>query len=285
VSAPPKINTSTSVSASASQITAGAGATFSARVAPASGSGTPSGTVLFLDGGAQIGSATLAAGTAQFTTTSLAAGSHSVTASYPGDANYSASTSAATTVTVAAAPTGDFSLAMSSSSLTVATGGESSLSLTVTPENGFKQMVSFSCSGLPAGAECGFNPQNLTPSGSAVSTTLQVEVHATNDARPGVSSQSSMLSFPAPGQTPLSISILIFTGIFGLIGISQKSKSFVRVVSTLALGAAMLVTASCAGTVGPKPPPPNATSYTVTVTAAAASGPMHMQTFTLTVTQ
>jgi Glycoside hydrolase family 44/Bacterial Ig-like domain (group 3) len=285
VSAPPKINTGTSVSASDSQITAGTSVTFSARVAPASGSGTPSGTVSFLDGGAQIATITLAGGAAQFTTTALGVGSHSVTASYSGDANYSASTSAATTVTVAEAATGDFSLAMSSSSLTVAAGGEASLSLTVTPENGFKQMVSFSCSGLPAGAECGFNPQNLTPSGSAVSTRLQVEVHATNDARPGVSSQSSMPSFPAPGKTWLSISILTFAGIFGLIGISQKSKRFARVMSTLALGAAMLVTASCAGTVGQKPTPPNATSYTVTVTAAAASGPTHMQTFTLTVTQ
>jgi len=95
-----------------------------------------------------------------------------------------------------------------------------------------------------------------------------------------------MPSFSAPGKTSLPISILTFVGLFGLIGISQKSKSFARVASTLALGAAMLVTASCAGTVGQKlPPPPNATSYTVTVTAAAASGPMHMQTFTLTVTQ
>jgi hypothetical protein len=147
-------------------------------------------------------------------------------------------------------------------------------------------MVTFSCAGLPAGAECAFNPQSLTPSGSAVSTMLQVQVPATNNARPGVASQNSMPSLPAPGKTSLSISILAFAGIFGLIGISQKSKSFTRVVGTLALGAAMLVTASCAGTVGQKPPtPPNATSYVVTVTASTANGLTHTQLFTLTVTQ
>src|SRR5277367_2241626 len=93
VMAAAKIGTTTSDSASAPPITAGAGVTFSARVAPASGSGTPTGTISFLNSGAQIGMVALTAGAAQFTTTSLTAGTHSITASYSGDANYSASTS------------------------------------------------------------------------------------------------------------------------------------------------------------------------------------------------
>jgi glycosyl hydrolase family 44/Big-like domain-containing protein len=289
VSAPAKIATTTSDSASASQITTGAGVTFSAHIAPASGSGTPTGTVMFLDGGAQIGSAMLAAGSAQFTTTTLAAGTHSITASYSGDSNYSASTSTASTVTVSAAPAGDYTLGMSSSSLTVATGGEGALSLTVTPENGFKQMVSFSCSGLPAGAECSFNPSTLTPAGSAVSTQIKVEVHATNDARPSASSQSSMPSIPAPRNASFSVTIFAFAGIFGLIGISQQPKKFARAMATLAMVAAMLVTASCAGYIGQKPgggsTPPTSTNYNVIVTATATNAPTHTQMFTLTVTQ
>ena len=293
VMAAAKIGTTTSDSASAPQITAGAGVTFSARVAPASGSGTPTGTISFLDSGAQIGMVTLTVGAAQFTTTSLTAGTHSITASYSGDANYSASTSGATTVTVAAAAAGDFSLAMSSSVLTVAAGSEASLSLTVTPENGFKQMVTFSCAGLPAGAECAFNPQSLTPSGSAVSTMLQVAVHATSDAV----SHAAGLSFAPPGiQAPWqpartqdmawSAAILAFIGMFGIFGFAQKQKRLARGCATLAILAAMLVTASCAGQVGPKlPPPPNTVSYVVTVTASTANGPTHTQLFTLTVTQ
>jgi len=52
------------------------------------------GTVTFLDGSASIGTGTLnAAGVATFSTTTLTAGTHSITASYAGDANYAASVS------------------------------------------------------------------------------------------------------------------------------------------------------------------------------------------------
>ena len=63
--------------------------------------GTPSGTVSFRDGSAQLGTATLDAnGTASLTTASLAAASHTITAVYAGDANFTASTSSAVQQTV-----------------------------------------------------------------------------------------------------------------------------------------------------------------------------------------
>jgi hypothetical protein len=289
VTAPAKTNTSTTVSASANQITAGASVTFTGRVAPQSGSATPTGTINFFDAQAMLGSGTLSGGAAQFTTSSLAAGAHGITATYSGDANFNASNSAATTVTVTAAAPADYTLGISSPSLTVANGGEGTLSLTLTPENGFKQMVSFSCSGLPAGAECSFNPQNLTPAGSAISTRLKVEVRAANDAKPSASSQGSMPLFPAPRNASFSIAIFTFAGIFGLLGIAQKSRKFARAMATLALVAAMLVTASCAGYIDQKPgggsTPPTSTNYNVIVTATATNAPTHTQMFTLTVTQ
>ncbi|HEV2186445.1 MAG TPA: Ig-like domain repeat protein [Stellaceae bacterium] len=67
--------------------------TFTATVT--SGSGTPTGTVTFLDSGQAIGAATLAAGVATFTTSSLSIGTHSITASYGGANTFLASTSAA----------------------------------------------------------------------------------------------------------------------------------------------------------------------------------------------
>ena len=58
--------------------------------------GTPTGTVTFLDGATNIGTATLdSAGAALFTTSSLAVGNHSITASYSGDSNFIANTSSA----------------------------------------------------------------------------------------------------------------------------------------------------------------------------------------------
>jgi hypothetical protein len=316
VTAPAKTNTSATLSASANQIVAGANVTFTARVAPQSGSGTPTGTINFFDAQTMLGSATLNAGSAQFTTTTLAAGTHSITATYSGDSNYSASTSSATTVTVSAAAAGDYTLGLSSSWLTVASGGEGTLSLTVTPENGFKQIVSFSCSGLPAGAECSFNPPTLTPSGTAaISTQIKVEVHATADAKARAAGQSSAPrpnmglppaggidsriaepvaglfsgSFATPRNASLSIAIFSFAGLFGLLGFSQKSKKFGRAVATLAVVVAMLVTASCAGYIGQKTTggstPPASTNYNVTVTATATKAATHTQMFILTVTQ
>jgi N-acetylneuraminic acid mutarotase len=72
-------------------------------------------------------------------------------------------------------PSPDFSIATSPQSLTVVGGTNGTLKVTVTPQNGFDAAVSFSCSGLPAGASCAFSPSTVTPSGgSAASTTLTI---------------------------------------------------------------------------------------------------------------
>jgi hypothetical protein len=55
--------------------------------------GTPTGTVTFKDGATTLGTVPLSGTSAAFTTSSLAAGSHSITATYSGDANFGASTS------------------------------------------------------------------------------------------------------------------------------------------------------------------------------------------------
>jgi uncharacterized repeat protein (TIGR01451 family) len=65
------------------------------------GAGVPSGDVTFFDGAAAIGTATLdSTASAQFSTSTLKVGSHSLTASYAGDANNAASASSAVIVTV-----------------------------------------------------------------------------------------------------------------------------------------------------------------------------------------
>jgi hypothetical protein len=58
-------------------------------------SSTPTGTVTFFDGATPIGTSNLnGSGVATLTTSTLAAGSHSITATYNGDASHSGSTSA-----------------------------------------------------------------------------------------------------------------------------------------------------------------------------------------------
>jgi hypothetical protein len=122
---PGNVTSTTVLSATPAQITLGQTATLQATVTAASPGPTPTGTVTFLDGTAVIGTGALSAGQqagtalAQFQTTTLAVGTHSITATYAGDANVKASASAPQTVTIGKA-TSTTLLAVSAASITAA---------------------------------------------------------------------------------------------------------------------------------------------------------------------
>jgi len=97
------ISTTTTVKASPASVAYGANVSFSIAVTPSSGTGTPTGSVVLMDGSSTLTTQTLSGGAAGYSTSTLSAGTHSITAVYGGDSNYSGSTSAAVTVTVAAA--------------------------------------------------------------------------------------------------------------------------------------------------------------------------------------
>ena len=90
---PVPYNSQTQVSSSVSPSQQGQSITFAATVtAAAPASGTPSGTVNFLDGTSSLGTKTLdASGQATLTTSALAAGSHTVTAQYSGGGSFNGS--------------------------------------------------------------------------------------------------------------------------------------------------------------------------------------------------
>jgi subtilisin family serine protease len=69
-----------------------------------------------------------------------------------------------------APPTPDFSLSATPASQTVTQGASTTYTVTVTPSGGFTGTVSFSASGLPAGAGASFNPASVTTSGSSTMT-------------------------------------------------------------------------------------------------------------------
>jgi N-acetylneuraminic acid mutarotase len=75
--------------------------------------------------------------------------------------------------------TPDFSIVSSATSLTVVPGESGTLTISVMPLNGFNSVVSFACSGLPAGTSCGFSPQTVTPSSASAATTVTVAESAT----------------------------------------------------------------------------------------------------------
>ena len=130
-------NTATALTSSANPVIHGMPVTFTT-VVTATGTTAPTGTVTFYDGTTQIGTGTLtASGTttavATFQTSSLAAGTHSITASYGGDANDFTSTSAALseTVNIAASTT-----ALAASANPSIAGKPLTLTATVTTNGG-----------------------------------------------------------------------------------------------------------------------------------------------------
>jgi subtilisin family serine protease len=75
--------------------------------------------------------------------------------------------------------TPDFSLSASPASQTVLQGAGTSYTATVTPSGGFTGTVTFSASGLPAGAAATFNPTSVAGSGSS---TMSVTTSSTTPA-------------------------------------------------------------------------------------------------------
>jgi hypothetical protein len=90
-----KATTKTKLVSSANPSSFGQSVTFTASVTPEF-SGTPSGTVTFMDGATTLKTVTLSGGTAKFTTSTLASGTHNIKATYNGNTQFTASSAALT---------------------------------------------------------------------------------------------------------------------------------------------------------------------------------------------
>ena len=278
VTTTPLVST-TMLTSSNSSIASGGSITFTAVVAPPSGTTmAPTGTVTFLNGTTTLGTGPLnATGTANYTTTALPVGTDSITAQYGGDTVFASSTSAVVSVVVG---TPNFSLSLSPASVSIAGGGSGSTTITATPAFGFASAITFACSGLPVDATCSFSPATATPSGSATAaTTLTI---ATN-----VASASLRKDLPNPrpnGRTPMLCIFLL--GGLGLIRARRHLRNLTRSHALLNLSLLALVLFGLAGGAvigcggGSSTKTPAGTS-TVTITATGGS---QTQTTTLSVT-
>ncbi len=173
--------TTTTLASSAASVSSGSSVTFTATVASAVTSGTPSGTVTFFDGTTSMGIGTVSNGTATYTTSSLTVATHSITAVYSGDGLFLGSTSTAFSQTVVFAT---ISLSASPTSLTITHGSSGTATITVTPMGAYSGSLSFSCGTLPTYASCAFSPATLTFSASATAqaTTLTINTKSTTSA-------------------------------------------------------------------------------------------------------
>lgn len=222
--------------------------------------GAPTGTVSFFDGPTNLGSAVLASGQASFTTSALTPGSHPITSVYSGDSTFSASTSGVLSQIVENYTIGTASGA--SATQTASPGGQASFLLAVSPPS-VGTALSFSVTGLPAGATAAFSPSTI-PAGSApVNVTMTVSLP--NTAHLGPTNLPS-----GQHEWPIWFGLLLFP--FGGRLRKNRRRWLALLVTFLSVITAFGISGcggSNSGGSGGSATPPQA--YTLTVTASSGS--------------
>src|SRR6266852_2361936 len=271
-----KVGDSTSVASSNNPSIFGSAVTFTATVKPATGSGTPTGTVTFNDGATVLGAGTLSGATATFTTSGLTGGTHSITAIYGGDANFANSTSPGLTQTVA-----DFSLSASPTAAAATAGSSSTYAITITPQGGFSQPISFQCSGAPMLAVC-TAPGSVSPTGGSYAPfNITVTTMAQSLVPP-----DTIVRWPWAGLRIGLTWLLALMACAILSRLATPRRGYVWQVSSVAMFV-LLLCAGCAGVAGSgrsSTPKAGTAPGTYTLTLTGTSGSLsHNTMLTLTV--
>jgi hypothetical protein len=146
--------------------------TFTATIA--SSATPPTGTIVFMDGAAQIGSGTVSSGVATFTTSSLSNSIHAITAVYSGDSSYGPASSPALSEKVV-----DFTLAsVGSGASTAPAAGTATYPITIAPVGGAAMpgAIAFTVTGISLDSTASFSPVTLTAGSGATTITLSVQL-------------------------------------------------------------------------------------------------------------
>jgi hypothetical protein len=250
--------------------------------APGSGA---SGT--FATGGSTTSTQTNSSGvaTAPSFTANSTTGQYAVSASVQGVQN-----SASFSLTNRAAP--DYSVTVSPSALTIQQGASGTATFTVTPTGGYAGTVQFTCSGLPTGATCDFEPAQAVLNGSNAPATVQLTIHTT-----GANGVMSAFVPNAPLHVTPSSKPATVVIAFGLLALAWMAAARKRNPTSqpgfaallLVIGAAAAIALCGCGSTAPKVSPSTtpAGQYTVNVTAnvAGGSGTQHMAALTVNITQ
>jgi len=256
------IATTTTLATVGSTAITGSAVTLSATVLPA----VAGETVSFLNGTAALGTGTTnAAGVATYT---LAAGTvgttYTLSASFAATGNYGASASASQTLTVIATPN-PLTLTVTPS-IAITPGASGTVSVVVTPANGFTGAVALSCSSPVSYVTCSVAPTSVTLSGTAaVTATGTISVAAT----------TASLERSHSG---VALAILTPFGLLGLALASRKRKILLRraglvLVLTVGFVAAAVGVTGCGGGVSSSGDnvPPGTQIVTFTGTASGIS--------------
>ncbi len=168
----------TSLKASLTSATVGTSITFTATVSGQSGSsGTPTGTVVFMDGPTQLATITLASGKATYTTAALAVGAHNITAVYSGDSNFASSTSNVATITINTVAPINTATSLTASVTSALVGTSITFTSKVTPASG-TALPTGTISFLDNGSAIGVEDLDATGGTSLITSSLMAGVHS-----------------------------------------------------------------------------------------------------------
>jgi hypothetical protein len=247
---------------------------FSAKVADVGGAAVSEGSVSFETPKGSLGSVFVKNGAATLNLTNPPQWAKTVTAVYHGNAAFAGSTASTEVSPDATSGVPGFTVTAAPSSLSLTPGQFGTVNLTVTSQNGFAEAVNLSCSGVPAGSACIFNPVVVTPTanGSVISA-MQI----TTTAVSGVSADESAKL----GRSSAAYAVLI-PGLLALVGVGairRKRFGVLRVVGLLMLlGAGTMGLTSCAQRYrylhyqpSPNPGTPVG-SYTIVIAAYSTNG-------------
>ncbi|MGC2163527.1 MAG: CotH kinase family protein [Silvibacterium sp.] len=240
--ASPLIRTVTSLATSSADLNQITPTSFTVSVIGSSGAVPPTGTVTFTADDATLGSAPLLANGTASLSSLLPVGADSITAVYSGDTNYQGSNSNVISVGVIGIP--DFSLTASPSLAEIYAGAPVEIALTLTPQYGFNQAVSFACSGQNAGVSCSFSPATVTPGSASITSTMTVSF-------PGSTQQASL---PLWSRVSGGIVVALLLWPFR----RRRLRLLLAIVAMLAVGFSI----SACGT------SPTSAAYQITITAS-----------------
>jgi sugar lactone lactonase YvrE len=224
----------------------------------------PTGTVVFTNGSATLGSAQLANGVATFQP--AATGQLNVIATYtptlsPTDPLHLGSASAALAVTNNG---NGFTLAATPTTLTISPSQNASVTLTITPVNGVKDTVGLGCGSLPPGMTCTFSPLTVVMDGvHAQSATLVIDTN-----NPLLGGATAMNTPPAAARTGGRLTLAsIFAPLGLLCGLLlwrvRRRSALIRNASLLLLFAASAILMNGCGGIGKSAAVPG--TYTIQV--------------------
>ena len=236
--------------------------------------GTPTGSVNFLDGSTLIGTATVVNGVASFTTTALGVGAHTISAAYGGDLNFAPSTSGTVTETVITIVITQIGV----NSQTVSSNGTALYTLLIAPSSGttFPSTLTLSISGLPPGAAAAVAPSSWVRSNSPSNTWTLPANTAIGSNTAVYILMSRLSSSMAPGGStlasrlaPLALGMVLLPFAGRMRRVAKPGRRVIA--SVLLVIASIAAIAGVSGCGGSTSNAPQNQTYNVTVTVSSGS--------------